>query len=460
MDRIGILGLSWRHFAPEQLAPWTLPHEQRGERLPALAAAIGVRELVYVATCNRVEIAFVAAPATPLSSYRPRVWRALRGADPAPGAAERTLRAWGGEGAVEHLLLVTAGLDSARVGETEIAAQVRAAYDLSRELGLAGPRLARVCDEALRVAKRVHALTEIGTGHVSLAENALELLRAARGARTAPIALLGVSPMTLRAGRDLAAAGVELLCVNRTLSKALDLARELGAQALSLEEFAAAPPPVSAVLAATGSQTPILSRAALERLARAARQAPDAATAAGDACGQRLCIVDMGVPANVDPSDAAAAGLERVGMDELAAHAARQRDARLALLGDARSIVDAALAGIARKLSERRLGPMQAALHERFRVTAVEKAEQLLRSDFAELDAARGAALRAFAETLARHLAHVPSAGLRELAERNGMEAVESFFASADPHLRAILERVLADETLPRAVRDEEAVCD
>jgi hydroxymethylbilane synthase len=131
-------------------------------------------------------------------------------------------------------------------------------------------------------------------------------------------------------------------------------------------------------------------------------------------------------------------------MDELSGRAARNRDARLGELGDAREIVDAALVRLVRRLSERRLGPLQAALHERFRATAAEQAEQLLRGEFAGLDAARAATLRDFGETLARHLAHLPSAGLRQLAERHGMEAVESFVAAADPDLRAALERALA----------------
>jgi hypothetical protein len=219
MNRIGILGLSWRHVAPEQLASWTLPPPERAARLPRLARELGVHELVYIATCNRVEVAFVAEPGEPLAAYRPRLWRALRGVEPAPGEAERGLRAWGGEGAVEHLFLVAAGLDSARVGETEISAQVREAHDLARALGLAGPRLTRVFDEALRIARRVHALTAVGAGRVSLAELAIAAIRGARGDGRLPVALLGVSPMTERAGCELASAGVPLLVVNRTLAK-------------------------------------------------------------------------------------------------------------------------------------------------------------------------------------------------------------------------------------------------
>lgn len=440
MDRIGILGLSWRHVAPEQLSPWTLPLDERPRSLPRLALEIGAQELVYVATCNRVEFAFVAEPGTPLAAYRPRVWRALRGSEPTPGAAERALRIWGAEGAIEHLFLVASGLDSTRVGETEIAAQVRAAYDLSRELGLAGPRLARVFDEALRVARRVHALTAVSSGRVSLAELAVERVRRSTRGAANGVALLGVSPMTERAGRALAADGTRLYVVNRTLANAQRLAAELGADAIALEDFRADPPDFAALLAAARAPQPLLERAVLARIASAGRP----------------LLVDMGVPPNVDPQAARELGLERIGMDELAAEAGANRDARLGELGDARAIVDEALDAIARRMSARRLGPMQAALHERFRVAAAEKAEQYLRGELAGLDDAARGALRAFGDALARQLAHLPSCGLRELADRHGMEAVESFFVSADPGLRSALERALADDSLPRATPAQE----
>jgi len=439
MDRIGILGLSWRHVAPEQLGRWMLAPDELNERLPRIAAQLGVREFAYLATCNRVEFAFVAAPETPLAEYRPKLWQALTARAPSPGEAERALRAWGGEGAVEHLFVVAAGLDSPRVGETEIAAQVRACYEQARELGLAGPRLSRVFEEALRVAKKVHSLTRVSTGHVSLAELAIERMRAVGGAR-GPLGLLGVSPMTERAGRELTAAGLRLCVINRTLERAQRLAAELGAQAMSLEEFRARPPALGALLCAVRAPAPLLGRAELERIAAAGR----------------TLLIDMGVPPNIEPLAARELGLERLGMDELAGEAARNRDERVAQLGEARALIDEALDTVARRMSARRLGPMQAALHERYRAAAAEKAGDLLRIGLPGLDEPRRAALLEFADGLARQLAHLPSAGLRELADRHGMDAVESFLAAADPGLRSALDRALADESLPRGAQDQE----
>ena len=115
MDRIGLVGLSWRRGGPEALTRFTLPAAERAEGVRQLARAAGVSELVYLATCNRVEVLFAGDGTTPLAAYRPRLFEALAGRRPSPGEAERTLLAWAGEGAVEHLFLVAVGLDSARL---------------------------------------------------------------------------------------------------------------------------------------------------------------------------------------------------------------------------------------------------------------------------------------------------------------------------------------------------------
>ena len=76
-----------------------------------------------------------------------RCYTARPAPPPKAGEAQRALRAWGGEGAVEHLFLVAAGLDSARVGETEIAGKIRDARKRSRDAGVLGSRLDRVLEE-------------------------------------------------------------------------------------------------------------------------------------------------------------------------------------------------------------------------------------------------------------------------------------------------------------------------
>jgi len=423
VNRIGVVGISWRDRRSSAVASLTVPREDRETRLVRLAAEIGLREMVYVATCNRVEVAFVREDTIPVADYRRRIHAGLLGRDPPAGESEHTLRAWQGEGAIEHLFLVTAGLDSARIGESEVTGQIREAVQLARHLGLLGPHLTTVFTEALRVARRVRPITEGRIGKVSLAQVAVRHVRE-RVARTpGTVALIGVSPMTIQCGQHLAAGGVPLVVVNRTPERAATMAADLGAESRSLDAFRESPVPVEALIVATGAPDPVLGRADLERIAG---RTPS---------GEPPLVVDLSVPPNVAPEVAAAADVPRIGMDEITEEASADREQILLEFADARVMVDEALTDLRRQTAERLVGPMIAELHRRYRNTAVEGVDRLIARHLPALEESERGKILRWAETLARRFAHVPSVGLRELAFRSGPAAVEAFFAGADPQL-------------------------
>lgn len=431
MESIGLVGISARDYGVAGLARFTWAKEERAERLAALRAGLGVAELVYLATCNRVEILYRRAGATEERDLRRAVWRELTGHEAADGEAERTLRGWIGEGAVEHLFLVACGLDSAQIGEREIQGQLREGLAQARAAGVAGGLVDRLVEEALRVAHQVHRDTHLGSGRTSLAEIAADHLLERVRRTPSPVALLGVSPMTERAGEALRREGIDLVLVNRTVERAVELAARLGGAAvMSLEEFRARPPVVEALLAATGSPETVIDRAVLERLAA---RAPS---------GEPPLVVDLAVPPDVDPVAARATGVARVGMDEINALAERRREERISEAAAARELVDAALAGLRERLAERALSPVLARLAQRYRSTALEGVERLVAKEGFDLEPAEREVLERWAETLARRLAHLPTVGLRGLATSHGLSAVDRFLAAGDAELRRELGEV------------------
>jgi len=430
MDLVGLVSVSWRQGGADAIAHLTAPKETHGELLHRLRADAGLCEAVYLATCNRVEVIFAGDGETPIAAYRPRIFEALAGRKPAPGEAEQTFRAWVGEGAAEHLLMVAAGLDSARVGETEIAGQTRAAYDLAREHQSTGPRLEMLFEEAFKISRRVHRNSGVGNGRESLAEIALSHLRRRLERTPGRTALVGVSDMTRRVAAALREQGYPVTVVNRTLARAEELAASVGGEARSLEAFRARPEPVEALLLATGSAIPVLDRSVLERIAALAPS------------GESPLVIDMGIPADVSPQDAHAAGLPRIGMDEILEEAKQNRAGRLEKLADARLLVDDALIGLRRRMADRLLSPLIAALQTRFRDTAVEGVERLFQKELKGLAESERSAVTRWAETLARRFAHLPVKGLRGIAYDGGSNAVRTFIRHAeDADLLAALER-------------------
>ena len=436
LDELGIVGISWRQNGSEALARFALPGKGREERLRAFARDAGLAELAYLDTCNRVEFIFARSPgaATDDTSHidlRPSVYELLLGHTPEPGEAERTLRAWQGEGACEHLFLVAAGLDSAAVGEVEIVGQVRACRDLAAELGLSGPRLELLFAEALSIAAQVRGATRLGEGRVSLAELAVARLRERLERTPGAVALVGISAMTERTARSLAESDAPLVFVNRTPAKARTAAQPYSAAAMSLADFLRDPPAVEAVLSAAGADEPLLREPALERIA------------AKTPSGQPPVFVDMAVPENIDSRACRKLGLPRIGMDEIVREAQVNRQARLLEAAQARELVDEALPRLRDRFAERVYGPLFGALQKRYRHTAREGVRRLLKKDLKGLRDTERQAIETWAEVLARRFAHIPTLGLRGLLHHGPDGSLDAFLEGLDAEFADELRRAL-----------------
>lgn len=446
MRRLGVIGASWRDGqAAERFERFAIPAEQRGERLPSLAASIGARELVYLGTCNRVEIVFVAEEGSPISVYRPRVFRQLCGQEPRPGESVTELRAWGGEGAAEHLFRLAAGLESAMLGEREIVAQMREGLDEARRAGTVGPILEWLFQEAWKVGRRVHTSTGVGEGKVSLGMIAVERARERLDDHDGAVVLIGVSPMTEYCARALADLESRLWICNRTREKADELAARQGARSISLEEFRREPPgAIAAIVLATGAPEPVLSRADLERVGAASVDRPP-------------LLIDMATPPDVDPAAARDADLPRIGLDEIIRETEAHRVRRKREGAAAAELVEQALEGLEDKLVAGVLSPLLAALQRDFRETARRGLDRLLKSELPEVEDVDLERLQRWADVLARRFAHLPTVGLKSLAKSHGLEAVEAFLTNSGGALEEELERIRSDDQrlLPRGVEQE-----
>ncbi len=414
MHQIGVVGLSYRHAGVEDVARFALPRAEVIARITALRSALGAAEILYVGTCNRIEVVFANEDSTAAGDARLEVFRALAGREPDGAEAARLLRAWTGEAAVEHLFLLACGLDSAQTGEQEIAAQLRGAWEEARSARTCGPVLDRLMGEALAMARRVQRLSG-GVRAPSLGDLAAERVLKHLGGRKLPVALVGVSPMTRRCANLLAREELPLLIVNRSPEAAAELARTVAGQALSLEAFRRAPPEVHAVVLAAGGGEPVLDEAALSRLKR--HGAP--------------LIIDFGVPANVDPEAARRVGVARIGMSDLIAAAQQRRLGELMRLAPVRAAIDERLTHLRSELATRAFGPHLADLRQAFEQIAAAEVTRALAHELRTLDDEERGQLQRLASTVARRLAHLPLAGLRAAALHAEPDALEAFFAAA-----------------------------
>ena len=137
---------------------------------PALTGA------VTLATCNRFEIYGEASSEQDIEAARSSVIIAISAQSGLPkSTVSDSFATLTGPEVPRHLFSVGAGLDSAVVGEREIAGQVRRALIESQGTGTASGGLVRLFQAASRTARDVGAQTALGTRGRSIVSVALDL---------------------------------------------------------------------------------------------------------------------------------------------------------------------------------------------------------------------------------------------------------------------------------------------
>ena len=146
---------------------------QAGEALDRWRLRYPAAEAVLLSTCNRVEIytAWDTGTNGPDHQQVAEFLAEYHGID--LGAIFDDLFEQSGEAAVRHLFTVAASLDSMVLGEPQILAQVKEAYQLAQQHESVGPLTHEMFQAALRVAKRVSAETSIHRRRVSVASVAV-----------------------------------------------------------------------------------------------------------------------------------------------------------------------------------------------------------------------------------------------------------------------------------------------
>lgn len=346
MDRVGIGGLSLTAAGIAELERFKGVGEAAlDDYLRELADALFASELVLLSTCNRVEVVFAREEGhEPSQSDLPLLARAL-GAD---GSQAHGLRLVRSRAAVQHLFRVTCSLDSVVQGEDQILGQVRSAFMRSRRLGLTGPILEPLFEGALQVGKQVRSQTELSRHPISVTSVGVARLLAKAPRRAEPLEALviGAGSTGRLAAQALQGAGIRVRwIVNRSLERAQLLARDCGAQALSLEQFQALPAAqlggIDVLVSATASHDFVVARSQLTALAEQA------------SCGAGLFALDLALPRDLEPCEASA-GVAIVDLEEVQRGAEENRCLRAAAAGLAEQLVERKIRSFERRAAEKR----------------------------------------------------------------------------------------------------------
>ncbi|MGA0239050.1 MAG: glutamyl-tRNA reductase [Acidimicrobiales bacterium] len=398
------IGCNHRSTPLAVLERMTIAADDIPKALSDLGAADNLSEVVVLSTCNRVEI--YANAERFHGGYQDIREFIGRYAGLAPEDIADHLYALHDAEAVRHLFSVTAGLDSAVVGEHEILGQVRTAWEQSSEHGTIGSVLGPLFRHALETGKRARTDTAIGRGIASVSQAAVALASAhLDGLGGRPVLVLGAGEMAEGTVKSLAAAGTsDIFVANRTWENAVRLAEVCGGTAVGLDHVPDALVAVEMLVTTTGAQDIILDHV-------------DIADVIGRRAGRELVIVDVAVPRDVDPAAADLDGVTLLDMDDIGAFVDQQMVTRTRVIGNVETIVDEEVARFQAVTSAREVAPLVSQLRSRGSEIADAELSRFA-AKFADLEDAEREAVEALARGIVNKLLHEPTVRLKDAAGR------------------------------------------
>jgi glutamyl-tRNA reductase len=397
-----VIGLNHRTAPLDLLERMSVGDGQLSKALHDLTTRENLSEALVLSTCNRTEVYAVA-------ERFHGAYSDIRGflADFSylpPEDFSDHLYVHYDSAAASHLMSVTAGLDSAVLGESEIQGQIKLAWERARDEGAAGPALNLLCRHALEAGKRARTETGIARSIASVSQAAV-VMAADRldGIEGANVLVLGAGEMGEGMAVALAGAGVaEVAVANRTGPRASELARRVGGRAVSLLDLPDELTRADVLLTSTGAEAPLVEKA-------------DVAGVMATRAGRPLLIVDIAVPRDVDPAVAEVDGVTLLDMDDVRAFAEAGVAGRRREVAAVEAILADELERYLGASSAREVAPMIVALRQRTELVRAAELERV-RTRTDALDHHQLEMVDAVTRGVVAKLLHQPTVVLKDAA--------------------------------------------
>lgn len=256
--------------------------------LQELLTTTGASEGCILSTCNRVEIITVSKDAEQSPGALRRFLFGKTSLSEEEAAKYSYLHQ--GPEAITHLFRVGASLDSMIVGEPQILGQLKQAYKIASEENCTGAILNRFLHKSFSVAKRIRTETSIGSSAVSISYAAVEMAKKIFGDLQGKVVMLvGAGEMAELAAEHLINQGVsQVVVVNRTLERAVKLARQFNGKAAGLDELLTQLEDIDILISSTGAPGLVLKKDDVKPVMRQRHNRP-------------LFLIDIAVPRDLDP---------------------------------------------------------------------------------------------------------------------------------------------------------------
>lgn len=286
MEELKVLSLSHKHLPVDLIGGFHIEDSQLDAVLQRIRHHYQIPELMYVSTCNRIELVFTFKSYL-CSGLSEALFKELyQGtADTFSAEIRDSIQIHHGLDAMRHIMRVSSSLESMIVGEQEIITQFRKSYERCSAGDHTGDVLRLVAKKTIETAKRCFSQTAISANPVSVAFLGWQQMQAAGLQKDDHVILVGAGQTMQNVSRFMRKAGMtNVLVANRSIEAAQELAGSW--QAIALDDLATKPREFRAMVTCTGAADPVVTPSMFNVLTQ----------------GKPFdgVVLDLGLPADVD----------------------------------------------------------------------------------------------------------------------------------------------------------------
>lgn len=387
-----VFGLNYETSGFEVRDKLAFTREEIPTVLQRLQSSGITREIVVLSTCNRTEIYctthdidFVINAICDIQNVCPRT-------------VKKHSYVYSGLDCASHIFRVVSGLESMVLGETEIVAQVKDAWHLSKEHRSIGTTLSSIFQMALMVEKDVRNATEINNIAVSMGHALVNLVAVNFDSLVEQsILFIGAGQMMNQIAPHFKNVHVaKRTIMNRTLERGEALAKRTGADCLNLSYLAEVVNDYSILIVCSGSSSPILNADILQQTIMNP--------------SKKLLIIDLSMPLLTNLNLRKYENIVVLTVDDIAKIVDVGLERRKLAAMKANEIIDQQVVEYQNWLKRRGLTPVIRALRnnaDEIRQEVLSEAEKKLQNGEAAYDV-----LRAMSVKLTNKLIHNPTVNL------------------------------------------------
>jgi len=305
LESFKVIAFTHKTLPLELIGKLHLTQDEQTNVLGALKINFGFDELLFLSTCNRIELFIkTSADINSLLIKELALFLNSRLNNVETSRLSEAAEVYEGQQGVEHILKVASSLDSLVVGEREIITQVRKAYDFCNILGLTGDFIRLLIKQTIETAKDIYTNTDIAKNPVSVASLAYRQLRQLGIKNDARILFIGSGETnTILASYFQKHKFANFTVFNRTLENGKKLARLLNGKAFELTALKEFKEGFDVMVVCTSSSEVIITEEIFSILKREG--------------SSKKVIIDLGLPSNVEESVAKNAQINYIDINSL-----------------------------------------------------------------------------------------------------------------------------------------------